>query len=101
MGALAADMFAATAFPFGALAAWPERPITLLHGFGAGGNGDVTARVVADRLQARLGQSVVVEPKPGAGGRVAAGSSPVPPRTATRSSCCRAGMRPPPPCRSR
>jgi tripartite-type tricarboxylate transporter receptor subunit TctC len=73
MGALAAVVFAAAAFPFGALAAWPERPITLLHGFGAGGNGDVTARVVADRLQARLGQSAVVEPKPGAGGRVAAG----------------------------
>jgi tripartite-type tricarboxylate transporter receptor subunit TctC len=59
--------------PSSAAAAWPERPITLLHGFGAGGNGDLTARAVAERLSARLGQSVVVEPKPGAGGRVAAG----------------------------
>jgi tripartite-type tricarboxylate transporter receptor subunit TctC len=57
-----------------AAAAWPERTITLVHGFGAGGNADVTARVVADRLSAHLGQSVVVEPKPGAGGRVAAGA---------------------------
>ncbi len=64
---------AAVAFPHAAAAAWPERPITLLHGFGAGGNADVTARVVADRLSARLGQAVIVEPKPGAGGRVAAG----------------------------
>lgn len=64
----------AAAFPPGAAAAWPERPITLLHGFGAGGNADVTARVVADRLSAHLGQSVIVEPKPGAGGRVAAGA---------------------------
>jgi tripartite-type tricarboxylate transporter receptor subunit TctC len=63
----------AAAFPSGAAAAWPERPITLVHGFGAGGNADVTARVVADRLTAHLGQSVVVEPKPGAGGRTAAG----------------------------
>ena len=32
----------------------------------------MTARVVADRLSAHLGQTVIVEPKPGAGGRVAA-----------------------------
>lgn len=62
----------ALVFSGSAGAAWPERPITLLHGFGAGGNADVTARVVAERLQALLKQSVVVEPKPGAGGRVAA-----------------------------
>jgi tripartite-type tricarboxylate transporter receptor subunit TctC len=62
----------AVAFPMAAAAAWPERPITLMHGFGAGGNADVTARVVAERLQEHLKQSVVVEPKPGAGGRVAA-----------------------------
>lgn len=62
----------AAALPYTAYAAWPERPITLVHGFGAGGNADVTARVVAERLQALLGQNVVVEPKPGAGGRAAA-----------------------------
>ena len=71
--AVAGAICIAAAFPSGAAAAWPERPITLLHGFGAGGNADVTARVVADRLSAHLGQSVIVEPKPGAGGRVAAG----------------------------
>jgi tripartite-type tricarboxylate transporter receptor subunit TctC len=71
--ALIAAVWVAAALPSGAKADWPERPITLLHGFGAGGNGDLTARVVAERLSARLGQSVVVEPKPGAGGRVAAG----------------------------
>ena len=42
-------------------AAWPERTITLMHGFGAGGNADVIARIVADRLSARLGQPVVVD----------------------------------------
>src|SRR5262245_48483387 len=72
MRAAVAGFFLAFVLPLGAAADWPERPITLVHGFGAGGNADVTARVVAERLQALLGQSVVVEPKPGAGGRVAA-----------------------------
>jgi tripartite-type tricarboxylate transporter receptor subunit TctC len=53
-------------------AAWPDRPITLVHGFGAGGNADLTSRAVAERLSVHLGQTVVVEPKAGAGGRVAA-----------------------------
>jgi tripartite-type tricarboxylate transporter receptor subunit TctC len=56
----------------GRAAAWPERPITLEHGFGAGGNADVISRIVAEQLTTRLGQPVVVEPKPGAGGRIAA-----------------------------
>jgi tripartite-type tricarboxylate transporter receptor subunit TctC len=53
--------------------AWPDRPITLVHGFGAGGNADVVGRIVADRLGSRLGQQIVVDPKPGAGGTTAAG----------------------------
>jgi tripartite-type tricarboxylate transporter receptor subunit TctC len=68
-----AGLLAVFAFPHIAAAAWPDRPISLVHGFAAGGNADVTARVVADRLSAYLGRSVIVEPKPGAGGRVAAG----------------------------
>jgi tripartite-type tricarboxylate transporter receptor subunit TctC len=66
----AACLFAAC--PCMAAGDWPERTITLVHGFGAGGNADVIARIVADRLSARLGQPVVVEPKTGAGGRIAA-----------------------------
>src|SRR5688572_8588830 len=72
MGALLGAIFVSAALPHGATAAWPERSITLVHGFGAGGNADVTARIVAERLQALLSQNVVVEPKPGAGGRAAA-----------------------------
>src|SRR5688572_27596259 len=53
-------------------AGWPERNITIGHGFAAGGNADVTARIIAEPLGARLGQAVVVEPKPGAGGRISA-----------------------------
>lgn len=53
-------------------APWPERTIQLVHGFGVGGNADIIARLVADNLSRRIGQTVVVEAKPGAGGRVAA-----------------------------
>jgi tripartite-type tricarboxylate transporter receptor subunit TctC len=53
-------------------AEWPERPITLVHGFGVGGNADLITRAVGDRLAARLGQAVVIEAKPGGGGRIAA-----------------------------
>jgi tripartite-type tricarboxylate transporter receptor subunit TctC len=73
MSAVLGAIFVSAAIPHSATAAWPERAITLMHGFGAGGNADVTARVVAERLQALLGQNVIVEPKPGAGGRAAAG----------------------------
>jgi tripartite-type tricarboxylate transporter receptor subunit TctC len=51
---------------------WPSRPITLMHGFGAGGNADVVGRLIAERLATRLNQQVVVDPKPGAGGTTAA-----------------------------
>jgi tripartite-type tricarboxylate transporter receptor subunit TctC len=55
-----------------ALAAWPERNISLLHGLTAGGGVDVSARLIAEGLSRRLGQQVVVEPKPGASGTLAA-----------------------------
>lgn len=51
---------------------WPERPIQLVHGFGVGGNADVISRQVAEQLSQRLKQPVVVEARPGAGGRIAA-----------------------------
>jgi len=51
--------------------AWPARPIRLLVAYAPGGGTDNVARVVAARLQAELGQPVVVENKPGAGGNLA------------------------------
>jgi len=60
------------ASPSQAADAWPERPITLVVPFGAGGITDLTARTVARQLQAELGKPVVVENKPGAGGNIAA-----------------------------
>ncbi|XIA65041.1 tripartite tricarboxylate transporter substrate-binding protein [Bradyrhizobium sp. TZ2] len=51
--------------------AYPLRPVTLVHGFAAGGNADVISRIMADQMSKDLGQSFVVEAKPGAGGNIA------------------------------
>jgi tripartite-type tricarboxylate transporter receptor subunit TctC len=68
-----AGLAASAALPITrALAAWPERNITLLHGLAPGGGVDVSARLIAEGLSRRLGQQVVVEPRPGAAGTLAA-----------------------------
>jgi tripartite-type tricarboxylate transporter receptor subunit TctC len=54
------------------LAAFPEKPIKLVIGFPAGGPLDQHARLLVDRLQVILGQPVIVDYKPGAGGSVGA-----------------------------
>jgi len=70
--ALAALFMATVTVP--AAAEWPEKPITVTVGFGAGGTTDVVARAVAEIVAKKLGQPVVIENKPGAGGAVAATS---------------------------
>lgn len=69
LGALGA--WAAAPLPAWAQA-WPDRPVKLLHGFAAGGNADTVARIVGAALQQQLGAVFNVEPKPGAGGTLAA-----------------------------
>ncbi|GAB2911867.1 tripartite tricarboxylate transporter substrate binding protein [Paralcaligenes sp. KSB-10] len=50
--------------------AWPQRAITLIVPFAAGGGGDTLARLVAEPLGRELGQAVIIENRPGAGGNI-------------------------------
>ena len=51
---------------------WPTKPIRVIVTFSPGGSSDIVARLVAIPLQAELGQSVIVDNKPGAGGTIGA-----------------------------
>ncbi|MFJ3461735.1 Bug family tripartite tricarboxylate transporter substrate binding protein [Achromobacter spanius] len=57
----------------GAAGSYPERPITLVNPYAAGGPADVVARSLARALEKRLGQPVVVENKPGGGASIGTG----------------------------
>lgn len=69
-GAIIAVALAASALPAVAQD-WPNRPIRIVVGFGAGGGTDVVTRIIAEPLAELLGQRIVVENKPGAGGTLA------------------------------
>lgn len=60
--------------PVFAANAYPSRPVTVVVAYPPGGSTDTAARLVAERLGARLGQSTVVENRPGAGGVIGASS---------------------------
>jgi tripartite-type tricarboxylate transporter receptor subunit TctC len=51
---------------------WPTRPLRIVVPFPAGGSADTQTRVIADELSKALGQPVVIENKPGAGGNIGA-----------------------------
>ena len=56
-------------------AAWPERPVTLIVPYAAGGITDVLARLTAEQLQARFKQTFVVQNETGAGGTIGAANA--------------------------
>ncbi len=68
---LVAFAFAAQAPDSAAQAKYPNRPIRILIPFAAGGGTDVVARIVGQRLSEQIGQPIIVEAKPGAGGAIA------------------------------
>ena len=72
--AACAVLAAAQALP-AAAQTWPDKPIKFVMSAPAGSSIDVLGRTIADKLKDRLGQPVVVENKPAAGGTVAVGET--------------------------
>jgi tripartite-type tricarboxylate transporter receptor subunit TctC len=71
LAALIICVCAALAGPAGA-DDYPNRPIKFVHGFPPGGNVDIIARLLGNEMSKSLGQSIVIEPKPGVAGSLAA-----------------------------
>jgi tripartite-type tricarboxylate transporter receptor subunit TctC len=71
MKSTGAIMAAAAGFPHLASADdYPSRPVRIVAGFAAGGGVDITARLIGQWLNQRMGQSFVTENRPGAGGNI-------------------------------
>lgn len=52
---------------------WPDKPVRTVVPMAAGGNGDITARIIASRLSEEFGQQFIIDNRPGAGGSIGAG----------------------------
>ena len=52
--------------------AWPNKPLRFVIGGAAGGDSDILLRMLESRLRERLGQPIVIDPRPGAGGMLGA-----------------------------
>ena len=66
----ATALFALGAAPAMAQAPYPSKPITMVVPFSAGGTTDILARVVGQALSTELGQSIIIDNRPGAGGNI-------------------------------
>jgi tripartite-type tricarboxylate transporter receptor subunit TctC len=71
-GMLAATLLASTPLSVMAQEDFPTKPITIIVGYSAGGGTDAFIRALAEPVSAELGQPVLVQNRPGAGGGVAA-----------------------------
>ena len=67
---IAAFLFALAMSGLAAAQSWPSKPVRMIVPFPAGGPTDVLTRALAEKLSAALGQAVVVDNKPGAGGTI-------------------------------
>ena len=52
---------------------WPDKPVRAVVPMAPGGNGDITARIIAARLSDEFGQQFIIDNRPGAGGSIGAG----------------------------
>ena len=59
---------------------WPEKVVRIVAAGPSGGSADIVARLLADELSKQVGQTVIVEPKPGAGGLIAVNELSMAPR---------------------
>ena len=66
----ASALFALGAAPSMAQTPYPSKPITMIVPFSAGGTTDILARVVGQALSTELGQSIIIDNRPGAGGNI-------------------------------
>lgn len=75
MQTLAAGALASASIPARAQEAWPTRPLRAISGGSAGGTSDIFMRLLDERLKQRLGQPIIIENMPGAGGVTAAAAA--------------------------